>query len=251
MSSPSVKTARKRAIFSSLGTEKAIAFLPKDISVLGVPQGVPVETFGPKPWDTWRYHNHAITHGDLSIPVTGFFDNKVLGSAAALITAMLTHLNIAPEIIAQGFATFTPLPHRMQHLGTLNGVSIINDSKATSLTATQAALKMVDPAKVHLIAGGRLKEDDLDFLDLELSKTVKKAYLIGEAAQQLFSAWEDLCDCEIAGDMSTAVEHALAAAAPGEVLLLSPGCASFDQYEGMAKRGEHFKACVEAHGTLV
>jgi UDP-N-acetylmuramoylalanine--D-glutamate ligase len=91
----------------------------------------------------------------------------------------------------------------------------------------------------------------LDFLDLELSKTVKKAYLIGEAAQPLFNAWEDLCDCEIVGDMATAVDHALANAASGEVLLLSPGCASFDQYEGMAKRGAHFKACVEAHGTLV
>jgi UDP-N-acetylmuramoylalanine--D-glutamate ligase len=163
---------------------------------------------------------------------------------------MLTHLGVAPEIIAKGFAEFKPLPHRMQRLGTIRGVTVIDDSKATSLTATQAALKMIAPAKAHLIAGGQLKEDDLDFLDLELSKSVKKAYLIGEAAPALYEAWEDLCDCEQCGDMKTAVDHALANAVEGDILLLSPGCASFDQYDGMAKRGEHFKACVEAHAPL-
>ena len=243
-------SALKRKIFQAQVAGKATAFLPKEISILGVPQGVPVETFGVKPWDTWRYHEGNVVHGELTIPVTGFFNNMVLGPAAALITAMLTHLGIAPEIIAQGFATFQPLPHRMQRLGTLNDVVIIDDSKATSLTATQAALKMIAPAKALLIAGGQLKEDDLDFLDLELSKGVKQAYLIGDAAPALFEAWEDLCDCEQCGDMKTAVDHALANAAPGDVLLLSPGCASFDQYAGMAKRGEHFKECVEAHGPI-
>lgn len=240
----------KRRIFQAQVAGKATAFLPKEISILGVPQGVPVETFGTKPWDTWRYHEQNVIHGEVSIPVVGFFNNKVLGPAAALITAMLTHLGVAPEIIAKGFAEFKPLPHRMQRLGTIRGVTVIDDSKATSLTATQAALKMITPAKAHLIAGGQLKEDDLDFLDLELSKSVKKAYLIGEAAPALYEAWEDLCDCEQCGDMKTAVDHALANAVEGDVLLLSPGCASFDQYDGMAKRGEHFKACVEAHAPL-
>ncbi len=244
-------SALKRRIFQAQVAGKATAFLPKEISILGVPQGVPVETFGVKPWDTWRYYNESIIHGDLTIPVKGFFNNKVLGPAAALITAMLTHLGIAPEIIAEGLATFQPLPHRMQRLGTCKGVVVIDDSKATSLTATQAALKMVAPAKALLIAGGQLKEDDLDFLDVELEKTVKKAYLIGEAAQPLYEAWEDLCDCECCGDMQTAVNHALADANEGDVLLLSPGCASFDQYTGMAKRGEHFKACVEQHAQII
>lgn len=240
----------KRRIFQAQVAGKATAFLPKEISILGVPQGVPVETFGTKPWDTWRYHEQNVIHGEVSIPVVGFFNNKVLGPAAALITAMLTHLGVTPEIIAKGFAEFKPLPHRMQHLGAIKGVTVIDDSKATSLTATQAALKMITPAKAHLIAGGQLKEDDLDFLDLELSKSVKKAYLIGEAAPALYEAWEDLCDCEQCGDMKTAVDHALANAVEGDILLLSPGCASFDQYDGMAKRGEHFKACVEAHAPL-
>lgn len=240
----------KRRIFQAQVAGKATAFLPKEISILGVPQGVPVETFGTKPWDTWRYHEQNVIHGEVSIPVVGFFNNKVLGPAAALITAMLTHLGVAPEIIAKGFAEFKPLPHRMQRLGAIKGVTVIDDSKATSLTATQAALKMITPAKAHLIAGGQLKEDDLDFLDLELSKSVKKAYLIGEAAPALYEAWEDLCDCEQCGDMKTAVDHALANAVEGDILLLSPGCASFDQYDGMAKRGEHFKACVEAHAPL-
>jgi UDP-N-acetylmuramoylalanine--D-glutamate ligase len=104
--------------------------------------------------------------------------------------------------------------------------------------------------KVHLIAGGRLKEDDLDFLDLELSTAVTQAYLIGEAEGPLFDAWQDLCPCQRCGTMEVAVAQAMVAAKPGDVLLLSPGCASFDQYAGMAKRGEHFKACVEKHGEL-
>lgn len=240
----------KHKIFQAQVAGKATAFLPKEISILGVPQGVPVETFGVKPWDTWRFHNGAILHGETTIPVEGVFNNKVLGPAAALIAAMLMHLNVAPEIIARGFAQFVPLPHRMQRLGTLNGVTLIDDSKATSLSATQAALK-ITRNNVHLIAGGQLKEEDLDFLDLELSSAVKRAYLIGEAAPRLFEAWEDLCDCEICGKMETAVAHALANAQAGDTLLLSPGCASFDQYSGMAKRGEHFKQCIEAHGAIV
>lgn len=242
-------SALKHKIFQAQVAGKATAFLPKEISILGVPQGVPVETFGTKPWDTWRFYNGAVIHGDLSIPVTGVFNNKVLGPAAALITAMLTHLNVAPEFIAKGFAQFQALPHRMQHLGQLNGIQIINDSKATSLSATQAALKMVGH-DVRLIAGGRLKEDDLDFLDLELDAAVSKAYLIGEAQTKLLDAWQDICNCQLCDNMETAVAQALADAKPGDTLLLSPGCASFDQYTGMAKRGEHFRACVESHGTL-
>lgn len=242
-------SALKRKIFQAQVAGKATAFLPKEISILGVPQGVPVETFGIKPWDMWRYHDGNILHGETAIPVTGVFNNKVLGPAAALITAILTHLKVTPEIIAKGFEQFQPLPHRLQRLGSLNGITIIDDSKATSLSATQAALKIVGK-NVHLIAGGLLKEDDLDFLDMELSSAVKKAYLIGKAAPNLYEAWEDLCDCECCGEMETAVEHALANAQPGDTLLLSPGCASFDQYDGMAKRGDHFKKCVEAHGTL-
>ena len=242
-------SALKHKIFQAQVAGKATAFLPKEISILGVPQGVPVETFGTKPWDTWRFYNGAVVHGDLSVKVEGVFNNKVLGPAAALITAMMTHLKVEPAIIEQGFAQFAPLPHRMQLLGECNGVRIIDDSKATSLTATQAALKILGD-KVHLIAGGRLKEDDLDFLDLELSTAVTQAYLIGEAEGPLFEAWQDLCPCQRCGTMDVAVAQAMAAAKPGDVILLSPGCASFDQYPGMAKRGEHFKACVAQHGEL-
>lgn len=243
-------SALKRRIFQAQVAGKATAFLPKEISILGVPQGVPVETFGVKPWDMWRFHDGIVTHGESSIPIVGFFNNKVLGPAAALIVAMLTHLKVSPEKIAEGFATFQPLPHRMQRLGEINGVTVIDDSKATSLTATQAALKMVQH-DIHLIAGGQLKEDDLDFLDEELVSSVKNVYLIGEAAHKLFDAWKDLCACELCGDMETAVKCALQRAVPGDTLLLSPGCASFDQYAGMGKRGEHFKACVMQCGTLV
>lgn len=236
--------ALKRRIFQAQHPGDR-AYLPWGLSPLGVPQGVTLERFGPEPWVDWRYAPGVVTHGALSIPVNGVFDNPVLGSAAALICAMLTELGLSPEEIAAGFSAFEPLPHRMQHLGEVRGVTFIDDSKATSLTATQAALRMVGRG-VRLIAGGRPKEDDLDFLDSELSAAVKKAYLIGEAQEALFAAWKDILPCVRCGTLPEAVRAAFADAEAGDTVLLSPGCASFDQFPGMAARGNAFRALFES-----
>lgn len=220
------------------------AYLPWGLSPLGIPSGVPLERFGPEAWADWRFVPGAVLHGEASIAVTGVFDNPVLGSAAALICAMLTALGLTSAEIAAGLAAFEPLPHRMQRLGEVRGVAFVDDSKATSLTATQAALRVIG-RNVRLIAGGRLKEDDLDFLDAELSSSARKAYLIGEAQDALFAAWRDILPCVRCGTLQDAVRAAFGEAGPGDTLLLSPGCASFDQFPGMAARGDAFRALFE------
>lgn len=220
------------------------AYLPWGLSPLGIPTGVTLERFGPEAWVDWRYVPGAVLHGGATIPVAGPFDNPVLGSAAALLCAMLTELGLPPEAISAGLAAYAPLPHRMQRLGEARGVAFIDDSKATSLAATQAALRMVG-RNVRLIAGGQLKEDDLDFLDAELTAAARKAYLIGEAQAPLFNAWRDLLPCAQCGTLQTAVRAAFAEAEPGDTILLSPGCASFDQFPGMAARGDAFRALFE------
>ena len=237
--------AAKRRIFQAVKPQVGRVFLPWGISPLGIPQGVPLLRFGPQPWVDWRFHKGVVTHGSLSIPVEGVFNNPILGDAASLIAGMLTELGLTPEQIAQGFATYQPLPHRFQCLGKLNGVSFIDDSKATSLTATQAALKMVGH-DARLIAGGLLKEEDLDFLEEELAIHAVKAYLIGAAQESLEAAWRDILPCEKCGTLETAVRKAFAESLPGDTILLSPGAASFDQYAGMSARGEDFARCFRA-----
>ena len=237
----------KRRIFQAQRPEAgARAYLPWGLSPLGIAPDIPLERFGREAWVDWRYVPGAILHKGLDkIVVSGYFDNPVLGPAAALIAAMLDACGLTVDQIAQGIGTFRPLPHRMQPIGTRNGVAFIDDSKGTSLAATQAALRMVGP-NVRLIAGGLLKETDLDFLEEELAANVRKAYLIGQAQDALLHAWGDIIPCQPCGDMATAVHAAFADATPGDTILLSPGCASFDQYPGMAARGDDFRARFQA-----
>lgn len=225
------------------------AFLPWGLSPLGIPQGVELLRFGSEPWVDWRYVPGGIVHGEIHIPVSGTFNNPVLGNAAALIAAMLTACGLSPEAIAAGFAAYQPLPHRFQTLGTLRGVTFIDDSKATSLAATQAALRMVG-GRVRLIAGGRLKEQDLDFLEDDLRQFALHAYLIGEAQEPLRQAWQHMLPCTPCGTLSAAVAQAFADAAPGDTILLSPGAASFDQYTGMGARGNDFAAQMKCLSQL-
>jgi UDP-N-acetylmuramoylalanine--D-glutamate ligase len=236
----------KRKIFQAQSPAVgARAYLPWGINPLGIPQGVLLERFGTDVWLDWRYTRGTIVNKACTIPLKGYFNNKVLGHAAALIAALLTAHGLSPEAIARGFETFEPLPHRVQTIGEKNGIRFIDDSKGTSLTATQAALKMCGP-NVHLIAGGLLKEDDLDFLEEELDTYAKATYIIGKETLPLLEAWRPILPTHDCGTMEHAVREAFRNAQPGDTILLSPGAASFDQYTGMAARGEDFKRCFDA-----
>lgn len=237
--------ALKQKIFQAQRAEKGCrAFLPMELSATAVPDGVPVERFGCEAGLDWVYTEGQLQGPTQAVKLEGYFNNRVLGPAAALITAMLSHYGLLPEAIAEGFKGFVPLPHRVQWIGEKRGVRFIDDSKGTSLSATQAALQMCGP-KVHLIAGGLLKERDVDFLAEDLRQYASAAYIIGKETETLCRAWAPYLPTLACGTMNVAVRQAFAAAQPGETILLSPGAASFDQYAGMAARGEHFKACVQ------
>jgi UDP-N-acetylmuramoylalanine--D-glutamate ligase len=142
---------------------------------------------------------------------------------------------------------FPGVPHRMEDLGRADGVLYVNDSKATNVASAVVALDSFAPGSVHAILGGRGKPSDYAPLAHAVGERAKAAYLIGEAAAELRDALAGagvpLHDC---GDLERAVAAAGAAARPGEVVLLSPACASYDQYRSFEERGDHFRELVRA-----
>ncbi len=231
-----------------------LALLPASLPEAGryIPSAVTVATFGGVGSD-WHY-----TPGHISNSTTGhkliynctntWFDNAILGPAAAAICAALHTCGLTPQQIEAGLRSFKPLPHRMELVACHQGVSFIDNSKATSLTALAAAVEMT-PHPVHLIAGGRLKESNLEAVKELLAKRVKKVYLIGESAHSLAAVWSAVVATVICGDLPAAVRAAAAGAQAGEAVLLAPGCASFDQFVSFEERGECFAHSVHALGT--
>jgi UDP-N-acetylmuramoylalanine--D-glutamate ligase len=123
-------------------------------------------------------------------------------------------------------------------------VSWINDSKATNVVSTLVALRAL-PAGIHLIAGGRGKRQDFSPLAPLVAARCRAVYLIGEAAGELERALAGAgVPLHDATDLDRAVQSARAVAAPGDTVLLSPACASYDQYADFEARGEHFRALV-------
>jgi UDP-N-acetylmuramoylalanine--D-glutamate ligase len=161
--------------------------------------------------------------------------------AAAVAAAKA--LSIGDEAIARGLATYPGLPHRMERVAEKNGVLFVNDSKATNPTSAAPALAAY-PA-VHWILGGLPKSDDLEACEPFLGH-VRAAYTIGEAGPmfaRLLREKVPVNECEM---LFEAVGAAAEAARPGEVVLLSPACASFDQFRDYEARGDAFRAAVEA-----
>ena len=231
-----------------------VALLPADRAETRhqIPCEVTVQTFGADAGD-WRYAPGRITAPtSINFGVIDFagtwFDNPVLGLAAAVAAGALQACGLSEAEIAAGLAAFQPLPHRMQRIATHRGVTYIDDSKATSLSALGAALDMTTEP-IRLIAGGRLKETDLTGIKELLTKRVEKVYLIGESTKPLQEAWGSAVPCAACGDLATAVATATHEARRGEAVLLSPGCASFDQFEGYKQRGECFTRLVQALGA--
>ena len=247
--------ALKLSLFSAM-RPRSVALLPAGLGDGGtITQGVDVLRFGADAGCDWVYAGHAVMgmlNGRIcKVELQGsWFDNAVLGLAAAAGVAALRHAGLSDSQIENGLACFQPLPHRMQRIGvSKQGVWYVDDSKATSLAATAAALRMARKP-VRLIAGGLLKEDDLESIKELLTQTTKKVYLIGRCAGQMFQAWSASVPCEECGTLERAVASAVREAQNGETVLLSPGTASFDQFTGYRERGERFTAQVRAVADL-
>ncbi len=168
--------------------------------------------------------------------------NRENGMAAA---ATCLARGIDPDAVARGLRTFSGVPHRLERIAELGGVSWVNDSKATNVASTIVALRSF-PGRIRLIAGGRGKRQDFSALAPLVRERCAAVYLIGEAAGELAAALDPTgVELRLAGDLERGVAEAHAAATAGDVVLLSPACASYDQYRDFEARGEHFRTLVE------
>jgi UDP-N-acetylmuramoylalanine--D-glutamate ligase len=154
-------------------------------------------------------------------------------------------LGVAVNPIADSLRAFQAAPHRLQPAGEIHGVLYVNDSKATNLDAMLQAIDSFDGGLL-LIAGGRDKASPLASVADRLGRRVKQALLIGEAAGPMEAAWGAALHCRQCGTLENALQTAAEIAEDGDVVLLSPGCASFDQFKSYAHRGEVFLEWVRA-----
>ena len=177
-----------------------------------------------------------------------YFDNVVLRANGAYAVALMRAAGLGDEAIRRAFESFEPLPHRFQLVAEIGGVRYVDDSKATSIAALVAGVAMCEDSPVRLIAGGLLKGDDPKNAVPILTERVKKVYLIGQGAESLFKAWGEAVDCEVCKTLERAVEAVMRDAARGETVLLSPGAASFDQFQSFGERGEAFAGLVKKEG---
>jgi UDP-N-acetylmuramoylalanine--D-glutamate ligase len=183
-----------------------------------------------------------------ALPIAGAHNELNALAAMALARAM----GASTLAMAGAVSSFTGLPHRCQRVSELGGVSYINDSKATNVGATCAALvglgdiRREQAPHIVLIAGGDGKGADFSPLAEVVARFAKAVVLIGRDGPQLAAALGDRVLKRSAASMQEAVELATDLAGPGDLVLLSPACASFDMYDNFSARGEDFSRCVEA-----
>jgi UDP-N-acetylmuramoylalanine--D-glutamate ligase len=173
------------------------------------------------------------------IPLVGAHNlENVLASVVAAKLA-----GVRASQIADAVKSFAGVEHRLEFVAEIGGVRYYNDSKATNVDATQKALEAF-PGRVIAILGGKDKDSDYTTLREELRRRAVLALLIGSAAEKIASQIADSVKLERVGTLQRAMEHAEHAARPGDVVLLSPACASFDQFENYEHRGRVFKDLV-------
>jgi UDP-N-acetylmuramoylalanine--D-glutamate ligase len=168
---------------------------------------------------------------------------------AAAAIAVARALAVPGDRIAQALRTFAGLPHRMERIATRGEVTFVNDSKATNTDSSAPALAAFPPEgsgpRIHWIVGGLPKEDGLGATEQHLCN-VKAAYTIGEAGPRFAELLAGRVPVTNAEMMCAALREAMSAADPGDVILLSPACASFDQFKDYEQRGERFRQFVAA-----
>jgi UDP-N-acetylmuramoylalanine--D-glutamate ligase len=165
-------------------------------------------------------------------------------AAAAAAAARLAGVDDAA--IAEGLRTFEGVPHRLELVRELRGVRYVNDSKATNTAAARRGIEAY-PDPLHVILGGSLKGEDFGPFAGALPANIRTIHLIGEASNELAAALDAAGRAyDRDGDLPTAVAHASRVAVAGDVVLLSPAAASFDQFESFEERGDRFRELVEA-----
>ncbi|HJO24900.1 MAG: UDP-N-acetylmuramoyl-L-alanine--D-glutamate ligase [Myxococcota bacterium] len=215
---------------------------------------VPFSATGPAPGGAWLDGEEAVLDTEAGAPIRIPLETHLPGrhnrenALAALAAAHAA--GAAPERAAAGIAAFAGLPHRMEAVGCVAGVSYVNDSKATNPSAALRALDAVE-TPIIWIAGGRGKGLDFSALAHTARERVRAAVLVGEATEALKNALGESLSTYAAATLEEAVRHAASLAQPGDVVLLAPACASQDQFRDYQERGECFRTAVHALGGTV
>ncbi len=211
----------KKLYFSLSPNEKAFAYLANNYIQLGAETKVPLsylEIKGP--------HNYA---------------NAM--SAMLAVYALLPE----PAKIAEAVTGFKSLPHRLEYVDTVKGVSFYNDSKATNTDAVRSALHSFDKP-IRIIMGGSDKGENYNVLTADLQKKVKKAYLTGETLKKMCQTFSGKIPLECIPDLELAIKKAFSDSSAGDIIVLSPACASFDRFKNYEERGNFFKEIVARIG---
>ena len=187
-----------------------------------------------------RCERAARDHAGFGNPPEG--GHNVENVLAAVCVGAL--MGCEPARISQAVRGFKAVEHRLEYVATIRGVEYYNDSKATNVDATIKALESF-PANVHLILGGKDKDSDYTQLNELLRQRVKRVYTIGAAAEKIESQIKDV-EVDHSETLETALRRASATATAGDVVLLAPACASFDQFQNYEHRGRVFKEVVHA-----
>jgi UDP-N-acetylmuramoylalanine--D-glutamate ligase len=174
------------------------------------------------------------------IPLKGA--HNVENVLAAVCAGVL--MGCKPEQIRKAVSAFKAVEHRLEYVATVKGVEYYDDSKATNVDATIKALESF-PANIHLILGGKDKGSDYTVLNGLLRQRVKRVYTIGAAAEKIESQIKSAAEIVHAETLDNAIRRAAAVAQPGDIVLLAPACASFDQFQSYNHRGQVFKEAVK------
>ncbi len=182
---------------------------------------------------------------DDSLPAEPLIPGRHNRENAAAATAAARAAGVTDDAIAEALRTFPGVPHRLELVRELHGVRWVNDSKATNTAAARRGVAAYD-APLRLILGGSLKGEDLAPFAADLPESVRSIYLVGAASDELAAALDGVARSYVrAGDIATAVARAAADAEPGDVVLLSPATASYDQFANFEERGDMFRRLVE------
>jgi UDP-N-acetylmuramoylalanine--D-glutamate ligase len=241
--------AVKARLFANQASGDSAVLNCDDARVRGMatPPGVARHSFslcGSVEWGVWFDGNSFLAKGEVIARKT---DTRLRGRhnyeniCAAL--AMMRAGGFARDGTLHGLRAFPGVEHRIEPVATIDGVTFYNDSKSTNIDSLRVALESFD-VPIILIAGGRGKGSDYRVLRELMGRRVKKLIAIGEDAPLLEAAFAGVVATERGDDMNDAVLRAASSAAPGDAVLLSPACASFDMFDTFEHRGRVFKECV-------
>ncbi len=246
--------AAKLRVFANQGNDDVAVYNADDPALAGTDLGgcarrVPF-CVGAVPDCEVSLADETIFDGDeplLGVGELGLFGEHNVANAMAAAAAALA-MGIGRDSVRDGLRSFAGVPHRLELVGERDGVRFVNDSKATNVASATVGLRSFEGG-VHAILGGSEKGEDFAPLAGPVRERCAAVYLIGASAERLAESLAPVLEggaalhrCE---DLADAVGRAAAAAGPGEVVLLSPACASFDVFEDFEQRGERFKEIVE------